>query len=705
MARRMQFTIPLVAAMAALVAGLQWLNDSRVRDTVCGANRSICTADSPLLALEVNWTGPALPTGGTAPVLRLHGSTALLRKTCDGNWTAGFGARVDLEPLALGNNLAVAGGCADLGWQRSSAALLGVRVRQGDCVLELEPVTLAWQKTLDLHAEARVAPEAAQACTAALGDRVTSARLGPLAGWRLTLDAHYVVPHGNVPELSGAAASPAPSSLLRQAVSSVAMSHEVVLSAEAGRLTLGLASQPATGPAPASAEMTLRVAAEGVLRERLPPELQTLLASSNDLRLRWTLDHETGVVFVQDQPEKRLASAARPPGPVALADECTAERTVPLHFVEAGERGEAIDASQLQAVFAAVDEAQARAGALVSVFVHGWQHSGAKGDSYVCGFAALLSAVDTMERTAARQSGRQPREVVGVYLGWPGRLYAGELANLTTFWNRLDAADRLGTDAGVLRALIQGLAQRITLPRRDPRPDRRSGLVVTGHSMGARAVFQSLRQASDAPALQAAPGLPAPDLVLMVNPAFSADQFRAVHSRAMHCQPLPVPMLLFSSEADVVTRQVYPAGQAVTFDAARQRRVPFLEHAYTAANFDEFVTHRLTFELLSGAMPAVDGEQSILRGFERVPAGSDELLKDNPVTVFRQPSQGRPAPADAWYRMRVVADNAALPTCAVDRSRVMKVDQHILPDHGTIFTPPFMEFVIRTFNHGGPAAR
>jgi hypothetical protein len=133
--------------------------------------------------------------------------------------------------------------------------------------------------------------------------------------------------------------------------------------------------------------------------------------------------------------------------------------------------------------------------------------------------------------------------------------------------------------------------------------------------------------------------------------------------------------------------------------------VPFLEHAYTAANFDEFVTHRLTLELLTGTMPTADGTQSILRGFERVPAGSDELLKDNPVTVFRQPSQGRPAPADAWYRMRVVAANAALPACAVDRSRVMKVDQHILPDHGTIFTPPFMEFVIRTFNRGGPAAR
>lgn len=704
MTRRILLAMSLVGAMALLVAGLQWLNDSRVRDSVCGADRSSCSSDSPLLAFDVNRTGPALPTGGPVPVLRLHGSTALLRRTCGGNWTVAFGARVDLESLALGDSLTVAGGCADMGSQRSNAALLGVRVRQGDCVVQLEPVTLAWQDTLELHAQARVAPEAVQVCTAALGDRVTSAKLGPLVGWRLTLDARYAIPNGTMPEPPRAAAASAPPSLLRQALSTVAMSHEMVLSAEAGRLTLALGSQPPTGPAPASAEMTLRIAAEGVLREHLPPELQTSMAASNDLRLRWTVDHETGVVFVQNHPEQRLPAAPRPPGPVALADECAGGPTVPLHFVEAGERGEAVDASQSQAVFASVDAAQSRAGALVSVFVHGWQHSGAKGDSYVCDFAALLSAVDTMERTAASQSGRKPREVVGVYVGWPGRLYPSELANLTTFWNRLDAADRLGTDSGVLRALMLGLAQRITLPPRDPRPDRRSGLVVTGHSMGGRAVFQAVRDVFEAPALQGEPRLPAPDLVLMVNPAFSADQFRAAHSRAMQCQPLPAPILLFSSETDVVTRQVYPAGQAVSFDAVRQRSASFLEHVYTAANFDEFVTHRLTFELLAGAVPAIDGTQSILRGFERVPAGSDELLKDNPVTVFRQPSRGRPAPSDAWYRMRVVAINAALPACAVDRSRVMKVDQHILPDHGTIFTPPFMEFIIRSFNRGGHAA-
>ena len=87
-------------------------------------------------------------------------------------------------------------------------------------------------------------------------------------------------------------------------------------------------------------------------------------------------------------------------------------------------------------------------------------------------------------------------------------------------------------------------------------------------------------------------------------------------------------------------------------------------------------------------------------GFERVPAGSDELLKDNPVTVYRQPAAGRPTAADAWYRMRVLPVAGKQPACEADRSRVMQVDARILPDHGTIFTPAFMEFVIRSFNRG-----
>jgi len=311
-----------------------------------------------------------------------------------------------------------------------------------------------------------------------------------------------------------------------------------------------------------------------------------------------------------------------------------------------------------------------------------------------------------MEHHAARLSGRAPRRVLGVYVGWPGALYPSEIAHsITSFWNRLQAADRLGAEGAVLRRMIQGLAQRVTASGNDQRADRRSALIIAGHSMGGRAVFHAVQdELLNSP--ESAQETPKSDLVLLINPAFSADLYRAIHEQELNCRPLGVPLLLFSSEVDGVTRQVYPVGQVVSFPYASQRRAPFIEHIYTAANFPEFVTHRLRMELLHGDPPRPDGQQSILRGFQRVPAGSNELYSDNPVTVYHQSESGYPRTDDTWYRMQLVSVRSKQTNCPGGGSKVIEVDRRIIPDHGTIFTPPFMEYVVRAFNRSaaGPGS-
>jgi hypothetical protein len=111
-----------------------------------------------------------------------------------------------------------------------------------------------------------------------------------------------------------------------------------------------------------------------------------------------------------NRPIQRTAPTPRPPGRTVLtAAECgnaVASSAQSLYFVEAGDGGGAVNTAQAQAVFRALDEASAGTGALVSVFVHGWQHSAAPGDSYVCDYAKLIHAVETMETQAARASGR-----------------------------------------------------------------------------------------------------------------------------------------------------------------------------------------------------------------------------------------------------------------------------------------------------------
>lgn len=666
----------LAAALAVLGGALQWLNHRYLTSRLCAGEAVRCEAGALPLGFELQLALPAQPGHG------VHGDTAWARRGCDGAWTWGPGARLDLAPVAFGP-LTAAGGCIDLGRTRADAAVSGALLRHGACELELPTLALSWTDAVELRAAARLRPASAEACSFELGERVAALGPGPLSSWQATLYARAGLPYAQAGAMQAAAGSP----LLRRLLLSVPMAHQLAVTGPDGRLTLGLRAEPAVEAGQRTARLGLELAAAPALLQHLPEELRAPLRQG-PLRLSWELDHGTGVVRLQDRQVARVPATARPAGPVDLAGECPKGRTALLYFVEAGDGGEAVQPRQTQAVLDAVAAARA-GGALVSVFVHGWQHSAAPGDSYVCDLATLMRAMADMEAHAARASRRPARSLIGVYVGWPGKLYPVEAANLTTFWNRLEAADRLGADAGVLRALLAGLATQIGPQPRELGPDRRSGLIVTGHSMGGRAVFQALKQAL--------PGGVAPDLVLLVNPAFSAHQFRAVHERARQCLPLPAPQLLFSSEADSVTRQVYPAGQAVTFDGERAPRIPFLEHIYTAANFEEFVTHRLGFELLGGKLPPPDGQQTVLRGFERVPAGSQELLQRDRVTVYNQPAQGRPAPGDAWYRMQVVAEGTG-PAAACDTTRVIKVDARVLPDHGTIFTPPFMEFVIRLFN-------
>jgi hypothetical protein len=389
----------------------------------------------------------------------------------------------------------------------------------------------------------------------------------------------------------------------------------------------------------------------------------------------------------------------RPAGRIDLpAAECNATGRS-LFFVEADDMGRPLRSGQLDSALTAVDGAVANAGAMVVVFVHGWHHSAAPGDAYVCRLSDVLASVEQMEQRAAALARRPARDVMGIYVGWAGSLYPSELANsVTTFWNRLVAADHLGASDGVLRQLLASLSQRLAGARAGAKADRRSSLLVVGHSMGARAVFNALRD--DLLRTDAVPASLQADLGLLVNPAFSATLFRAVHQQNRDCRQGATPLLLFSSETDGVTRQLYPAGQTVTYPFTEAKPVPFLEHIYTAANFEEFVTHRLTLDPMNGDPPDVDGPQTILRGFERTPAGSKELYQDNPVTVYRQPTTGRPSAADARYRMHLVDVGSRAPSCdaAAGTSKVIGVDPRILPDHGRIFTPPFVEYVVRVLN-------
>ncbi|MBC8164199.1 MAG: hypothetical protein H7Z42_23565 [Roseiflexaceae bacterium] len=640
--------------------------------------------------------------------MQLRASTALIREACDGRWTASFGARIQVDPVSLGEQFASDGACVDAFRQSPDVTVAGTRVRYGQCVAHLDPMRVDWSNALIATITAQVAPDAAAACSALLPQSLGDAVAKQLTTQSVVLDAEYAQPFkqpealGEAPSGDTSGQKSSAGGWVRRHLATMATKHDLRIGPPGDGLSLRLASTPGSSTSKSSPELTMLLGVEGSALNLLPERIKQAVTPALPLKIRWDLDHESDLVFVNDQSVQRISVAPRAPGPTVLtAPECGNAVMVPprsLYFVEADDRGNARDPKQEEALFRALDGANAGAGALVSVFVHGWQHSAAPRDTYVCDYARIVSELEMMENAAASATPRTARKVVGVYVGWPGKLYSNDMANATTFWNRLQAADRLGAEGALLRRVIQGLAQRLPASSQERRADRRSALIVTGHSLGARAVFHAVRDGLPPPA-NSVSGARRPDLVLLVNPAFSAELYRGIHEQERQCRPIGVPLLSFSSEADVVTRQVYPTGQTLTFDYASQQAALFPEHVYTAANFGEFVTHRLRMQVASGVAPHPEGDQTIVRGFLRVPEGSKkELYSADLATVFKQPKSGYPKAADVWYSMQLNKVHANPNPCPDSGSKVIEVDAQILPNHGTIFTPAFVEYVVRVLN-------
>ncbi|MDH4065824.1 MAG: hypothetical protein OEW19_15605 [Acidobacteriota bacterium] len=692
----------LGAAVLLLGAGLQAVNTALVASKLRNAAPNVVKVEG--VGPASVWLAVTVPAmgAGTVGALQPVAHTSLLRTTCAGAWTLAFGARIDAfdSPRTIsGVSLAGWQPCIDAGRAQQAAIVRDATISYLGCSAKLDSLQASLDG--DTHAEvaARLELGASPACANLLPPSAGAVPMALLTPATLSLTARYDLPQTTTP-----AAAPSGGWLRRLLEMKTAHNLEVTL--PAGRATVAFESTSASGSGASSPELHLTFHAEGLASSQLP-------ADRRHIDLRWHLDHETGQAVLNGRTINRNpVAASRPAGLVTLgSEECGPTRpddSRALHFVEAGEQGEPLRPEQLQRALAAVDDAVAGGGALVSVFVHGWQHSAASPDAYVCAFGDVVASAAEMERYAARTSGRRARQVIGIYVGWPGAVYPDELVNAVgTFWNRLGVADRLGARDAAVRMLIDGLSARVARGSREARADRRSVLVVAGHSMGARSVFHALQDTLLDTAAPAA-GTPSPDLVLLLNPAFSATLYRALHDRQLKCAPERMPVLLFSSETDSVTRQVYPAGQTVTYPYGTGSAIPFLEYVYTAPNFQEFVTHRLRMELVKGDPPTPTGAQTILRGFERIPAGSQELYTDNPVTVYRQPASGRPGTDDAWYRMRLSAvegHRECVP--AGVSSAVVEVDTRIVPDHGSIFTPPFVEYIVRLLNRQarGPVAR
>ncbi|MGB5294834.1 MAG: hypothetical protein WBP34_07780, partial [Thermoanaerobaculia bacterium] len=190
-----------------------------------------------------------------------------------------------------------------------------------------------------------------------------------------------------------------------------------------------------------------------------------------------------------------------------------------LAFIEFDDQGELWSPSQLDSALAHLERLNSGPGVALVVFVHGWNNDASpredqadKGSIY-----QYRKFLTRLEEDIEQRFPGVGIPVMGVYLGWRGRVSNVPLIREASFYNRRGAAERI---AGA--SATEAIYRILTTMRVNPN----SRSVLIGHSFGSMILERALAQAAIS-ALLASPEqeliFPA-DLVVLLNPAGSASQ-------------------------------------------------------------------------------------------------------------------------------------------------------------------------------------
>lgn len=293
-----------------------------------------------------------------------------------------------------------------------------------------------------------------------------------------------------------------------------------------------------------------------------------------------------------------------------------------LGFIEYDDQGQLRDPDQMKAITSAYYDIAARHEVLIITFAHGWHHSAKPQDTNITSFRELLATVSRNEKQISEQQSRPARKVLGVYMAWRGDSLTIPVLKNLTFWDRKSVAHEVGQQ-GVTEALLR-LEEivNVKLGIADENPVTNSRLVVLGHSFGGALIYSSLQKILADRFIDSRKGQTFSgdakgfgDLVVLVNPAFEALRFAALHDLSQTaCRRYKVlkqvPRLaVLTSESDNATRLAFPAGRVfstmfeshVTLDrhmctqeGRKEVRIDEGKADRTAVgHFEPYLTHRL----------------------------------------------------------------------------------------------------------------
>jgi hypothetical protein len=278
-----------------------------------------------------------------------------------------------------------------------------------------------------------------------------------------------------------------------------------------------------------------------------------------------------------------------------------------LGFIELSDDGHVKDEVQKEQVFEMVRQVAQEKGAIILTFVHGWHHGASVCDTNVSCFRSVLQGIS--EDPDRLNKG----PIIGIYLGWRGDSSRIGMLQGATFYNRKQAAHRIGENAGAQVLLdLASLEDELNHDLYQRHSSDFVTMVTAGHSFGGALVFSAVDKAlagewrgrDGVGPLADSTGVKKErrelgDLVLLINPAFEAaryqlfDQDLALPGR--YAPECPV-LVTVASEGDAAVSTAFPAGRFLWLLWHPWRWRHFRAELTGAGHYGPQVTHELSFD-------------------------------------------------------------------------------------------------------------
>jgi len=293
------------------------------------------------------------------------------------------------------------------------------------------------------------------------------------------------------------------------------------------------------------------------------------------------------------------------------------------------------------------------------------------------------------------------RKVVGVYLGWRGLSATWEPFEELSFWERKDAAHRVGGYGAMTRLLtelenIQKDSLDVLPPHAPP-----TELIIIGHSFGGAAVYSALSQiiterfvnsvALSPPKQKRLK--PLGDQIILLNPAFEAVRHYDLNLMARAIKDYPSdqrPVLsIFTSRGDWATHYVFPIGRffSTLFDSNRnskQKRADLDAVGW----FKDFGTHELSYDPKASYATSDPSAPSPTTQEEDLP--EPVQLEQSVSSVEKARGKWKPGQTYHFGKFALTPVNDFTPG---DPFLVVSVDQQIMKDHSDIANPLLIKFI------------